>query len=144
MKGVEALQSRLAEVRREIVGTSERLQRLRDEEYGLSLSLARMTGSPVPRAAEAGSNQTAPAGGRIRITPAVRALLAETPSPLTRTEIVYKLAEDGIATSPDTVSASLSYLRKHGVASNTGGRWHMTREPTDGDDYSAPSGPLHW
>lgn len=141
VNGVEALRSRLAEVRREIAATSEQLQRLRDEEYGLSLSLARMTGDPSPSPPDVESSRTTPTSGKARITPAVRALLAESSSPLTRMEIVGQLGEDGISTSPDAVSASLSYLRKQGTAINAGGRWYLSHQPT-GSHPGAQTGPV--
>ena len=127
VNGVEALRQRLAEVRGEIAAASEQLQQLRDEEYGLSLSLARMTGTPMPAPPGVESSQVAPSSGRARITPTVRALLAESSCPLTRVEIAQQLAEDGVRATPDAVSASLSYLRKQGVASNAGGRWYVSQ-----------------
>jgi hypothetical protein len=124
--GVEALRRRLAEVRGEIAAASEQLQQLRDEEYGLSLSLTRMTGASTPTPQRVESSQVVPSSGRARITPTVRTLLAESPCPLTRVEIAQQLVDDGVRATPDAVSASLSYLRRQGVASNAGGRWYLS------------------
>jgi hypothetical protein len=127
MDELEAIQRRLAQVRREIAVASEHLQQLRDEEYGLSLAVARLTSGPLP---EPTVDHTSPAPAtagesKVRITPAVRAILTETDHPLTRHEIAKRLSELGLSVSPDTVSASLSYLRKAGTARNAAGRWYL-------------------
>jgi len=121
---LEAIRRRLAGVRREIVATSARLQELRDEERGLSLSVARLAGSPEQPIASDRAGQGSRHLGKTRITPVVRALLASADRPLTRNEITDQLLEQGLHTSPDTVSASLAYLRKTGVAANMDGRWY--------------------
>lgn len=80
MEELEAIKRRLAKVRREISSASEELQRLRAEEYGLMLSIARLTGQPLPRPVD-----EPPRAGRQapRITPVIREILSR-PSSLSR------------------------------------------------------------
>jgi hypothetical protein len=126
----EVLGRRLEEVRQEIASTSERLQQLKDEEYGLTLSLARITGGPRPRRSPAGNKGKGPltAGGRARLTPLVRDLLSRSTTPLTRAELRDKLPPNVGDVSLDAISASLSYLRGQGLAANVAGAWVAVSE----------------
>ncbi|MCP9951700.1 hypothetical protein [Actinomadura madurae] len=124
MEELEAIKRRLAKVRREISSASEELQRLRAEEYGLMLSIARLTGQPLPRPVD-----EPPRAGRQapRITPVIREILSKAEQPLTRTDIVDRLLPFGVKATPDAVSASLSYLRRTGAVTNAGGLWSLHR-----------------
>ena len=136
---MEAIRLRLVEVRREITSATEHLQRLRDEEYGLSLSLARMTGGKSPSRPAHQVVRRARSQGGGRLTPAVRAILETAEQPLTRMEIAELLSEDGRDATPDAVSASLSYLRRLRIVVNHGGCWHTADEPPAAANGAPPS-----
>lgn len=117
---VETLRARLLQVRSEIAAASQHLERLRDEEFGIALAIARLTDSPLPtRQGDSRSSGEV----RYRVTPLVRSILGAASGPLTRNEICEEVAKLGSPTSADIVSASLSYLRRKGFALNTGGAW---------------------
>jgi hypothetical protein len=120
----EFLGRQLAELRREITSTSERLRRLKDEEYGFALALARLTGGPHPRPPDVSDiGRGSSTSARLRLTPLVRLVLQRSAAPLTRSEVREILSAGGGAVSLDAVSASLSYLKRQGVAANVGGAW---------------------
>jgi hypothetical protein len=125
----EVLQRRLADVRRRIAATAEQLDQLKDEEYGISLALARLTDGPVPQreSATRSAGQHRPSKDQ-RLTPLVRNTLQQSPEPMTRHEIADALSSRGAEVDVNAVSASLSYLRRHGVAVNVGGAWAAAAE----------------
>jgi DNA-binding transcriptional ArsR family regulator len=120
------MRQRLVEVRRKIATVCERLQQLRDEEYGLALSLARITGDVAPPSPGGHVTPEPRPARRVRLTPAVRSVLASAEQPLTRNEITEQLLDLGLDASPDAVSASLSYLQRAGGVRNAAGRWYVS------------------
>lgn len=135
----EVMREQLRAVRAEISKTAILLERLRDEERGLRLALARVAGEATSSnavAEEVASSRTngrssRPRGGRL--TPLVRATLEASAEPLDRHAIVDRLSEAGRQTTPDAVSASLSYLHRQGYVRSDGGLWAVRRS-TDLDD----------
>lgn len=127
----EVLGRRLEELRRDIASTLERLNRLRDEEYGLALALARLTGVPSPSRPSKDVGRTPDASTGSRLTPLVRAVLRQSATPLTRVEVRERLQAGGRDVSLDAVSASLSYLRRHGMAANLSGSWIAVAQRND-------------
>jgi hypothetical protein len=117
---VDRLRAELESVRDEIRRASNRIRQLRDQERALEFALSQQVSGKPDLWFAAGRE---PGRGRKRITPLVRALLTTSPEPLDRHTLSRMLHEHGSPASPDTVSASLSYLRRKGVAVNVGGMW---------------------
>jgi hypothetical protein len=124
MDELEAIQRRLTWVRREINVASARLQQLKEEERGLALSVARLSGSWDQGMAASHASQALRSSRQTRLTPTVRSLLIRAGGPMTRHEIAEQLSETGLQASLDAVSASLSYLRRTGAVHNADGHWY--------------------
>ncbi|MBP2477721.1 DNA-binding NarL/FixJ family response regulator [Crossiella equi] len=120
----DTLTRRLADVRVAISTTLKQLSLLKAEEYGIALSLARLTGSALPQRPTAPEVTEHPrVGRRQRLTPEVRRVLQESAAALTRHEIAERLSTTNTTVEVNAVSASLSYLRRLGVVANIDGSW---------------------
>jgi hypothetical protein len=117
-------------VRAEIAELMRRLAQLRDEECGLVIAIARHAGEETSDDVRP-QRQTPSSGARKRLTPLVRAVLAQEKTPLDRHAIADLLASSGIDATADSVSASLSYLQRTGVVVKVEGKWvhRMTALP---------------
>lgn len=90
----------------------------------MALAIARLTNGPLPiRSAGPASDGSPRSSGQRRLTPLVRDAIRRSAVPVTRHQLVHILSEDTVDMIPDAVSASLSYLRRRGVARDIDGGW---------------------